>query len=318
MTQYVARRVLLIPLLLFAMSVLLFTLIQIAPGDPASILAPEGSLDPEVRERIIRSMGLDKPAPVQYMLWLGNWVQGDWGYSFSMGTSVRDAIAAALPVTLELQGLAILLSLTVSIPVGILSAVRKYSLFDNVATVFSLLGISLPDFWLGLTLMMVFAVGLGWLPSTGMGEGEPLLSRARYFLMPVVVLAAAQLASFTRFTRSSMLDVLTENYVITARAKGLLERVVLYRHALKNALIPVVTIVSLALVRMLGGAVIVESVFGWPGIGRMALRAVTARDAMLIMGITMVTALIVMLLNLITDVVYVFLDPRISFEGGKS
>lgn len=317
MTQYILRRVLLIPFILLAISILLFGLIQIAPGDPVSLLVPEGDLDPELRQRLIHAMGLDKPVHEQYLIWLGNWVRGDWGYSFSQGAPVREVIMAAIPVTLELQGLAILVALIVSIPVGVISAVKHYSLIDHAATVFSLLGISFPNFWLGLTLMMIFAVRLGWLPSTGMGEDLPLLSRWRFFVMPVFVLAAAQLASFTRFTRSSMLEVLSQNYITTARAKGLSDGSMLVRHAIKNALIPVVTIVGLALVRLLGGSVIVESIFGWPGIGRLALRAVFNRDAMLIMGITMITAGMVMILNLLVDLSYVFLDPRISFRGER-
>jgi peptide/nickel transport system permease protein len=315
---YLLQRVALIPLLMLGVSLLLFALVQVVPGDPVALLVPEGELDPAQRERIIRNLGLDQPAHVQYLAWLSGWVRGDWGFAFSRGVGVREAILEALPVTLQLQGLALLLALAVALPVGVLAAVRRYSWFDNLATVGTLFGISMPDFWLGLSLMMIFSVSLGWLPSTGMGEGEPVPDRAAYFVMPVLVLATANLAVFTRFTRTSVLDVLSQNYITTARAKGVAEARVLVVHAVRNALIPVITVVGLSVTRLLGGSVIVESVFGWPGLGRLALGAVLSRDISLILGITMVAAALVMLVNLAVDLAYGVANPRIRLRDSRA
>jgi peptide/nickel transport system permease protein len=315
---YLLQRVALIPLLMLGVSLLLFALVQLVPGDPVALLVPEGELDPAQRERIIRNLGLDQPAHVQYLAWLSGWVRGDWGFAFSRGVGVREAILEALPVTLQLQGLALLLALAVALPVGVLAAVRRYSWFDNLATVGTLFGISMPDFWLGLSLMMIFSVSLGWLPSTGMGEGEPVPDRAAYFVMPVLVLATANLAVFTRFTRTSVLDVLSQNYITTARAKGVAEARVLVVHAVRNALIPVITVVGLSVTRLLGGSVIVESVFGWPGLGRLALGAVLSRDISLILGITMVAAALVMLVNLAVDLAYGVANPRIRLRDSRA
>lgn len=314
LTHYILRRLLGVIPLLIAISVLVFALIHLAPGDPAAFFVSEGEFSAEQQAAIRAKFGLDQPLPMQYLIWLGNAARGDFGRSFSFGVPVGRLLAERLPATLELQAAALFFALLLSIPIGIASAIRQYSLFDNVASAGAFAGISLPDFWFALMLQLLFTLQLGWLPSSTMGEGEPWTTRWSYFVMPVIVLGLARLASFTRFMRSSMLEVIHQDYITTARAKGVRRWDILTLHALRNALIPMVTIVGLQLPRLVGGAVIVENVFAWPGLGALAVDAVLRRDYPVIMGVTMVTAVFVLLLNLIVDIVYVLVDPRITFE----
>jgi peptide/nickel transport system permease protein len=314
LTQFILRRLLgLIPVLL-AISLLVFVLIHLAPGDPSAYFVSEGNFSPAQQAAIRAKFGLDQPLPIQYLIWLGNAVRGDFGRSFSFGMPVNQLIAERLPATVELQAAALLFALALSIPIGIASAIRQYSLFDNLASATSFAGISLPDFWFALMLQLFFTLQLGWLPSSTMGAGEPWATRWTYFVMPVIVLGLARMASFTRFMRSSMLEVIHQDYITTARAKGVSRWGLLTTHALRNALIPMVTIVGLQLPRLVGGAVIVESVFAWPGLGLLAVDAVLRRDYPVIMGITLVTAVFVLVLNLLVDVIYVLIDPRITFD----
>jgi peptide/nickel transport system permease protein len=311
---YIIRRVLsLIPMLL-AISLLVFTIIHLAPGDPTAFFVSEAEFNPEQQAKIAARFGLDKPIYVQYLIWLKNALQGEFGRSFSYGVSVATLIGERLPSTMQMQAAALLLALMLSIPIGILSAIKQYSLFDNLASSLAFLGISLPDFWFALMLQLLFTLQLNWLPSSTMGQDEPFPGRVRYYVMPVVVLGLARMASFTRFMRSSMLEVIRQDYITTARAKGVSERVVLMRHGVRNALIPMVTAVGLQLPRLVGGAVIVESVFAWPGLGFLAVDSVLRRDYPVIMGLTMVTAVFVLILNLIVDLIYALVDPRITFE----
>jgi peptide/nickel transport system permease protein len=314
LTQYILRRLLGIIPILLAISILVFTLIHLAPGDPSAYFVSEAEFSPEQQAAIRAKFGLDQPIPVQYVIWLGNALRGDFGRSFSFGMPVSQLLAERLPATIELQTAALFFALLLSIPIGILSAVRQYSLFDNVASATAFAGISLPDFWFALMLQLFFTLQLGWLPSSTSGEGSGWDTRWSYFVMPVIVLGLARMASFTRFMRSSMLEVIHQDYITTARAKGVSRWTVLTSHALRNALIPMVTIIGLQLPRLVGGAVIVESVFAWPGLGLLAVDAVLRRDYPVIMGITMVTAIFVLFLNLIVDIIYVLVDPRISFE----
>jgi peptide/nickel transport system permease protein len=311
---YGIRRILLLIPMLFGISILVFTIIHLAPGDPTAFFVSEASFSPEQKARIMTRLGLDKPLPVQYLLWLQNVLQGDLGRSFSFGVPVTDLIGQRLPATVQLQAAALILALLISVPIGILSAIKQYSLFDNTASSFAFFGISLPDFWFALMLQLLFTLQLGWLPSSTMGEGQPFPARLSYFVMPVLVLGLARMASFTRFMRSSMLEVIRQDYITTARAKGIAERTVLARHALRNALIPMITAVGLQLPRLVGGAVIVESVFAWPGLGFLAVDSVLRRDYPVIMGLTMVTAVFVLVLNLLVDIVYAVVDPRLTFE----
>lgn len=311
---YTIHRVMMLIPMLLGISLLVFTIIHLAPGDPTAFFMSEKDFSPEQQARLREKFGLDKPLPVQYMMWLGKAIQGDFGRSFSFGKPVSDLIGDRLPATVQLQAAALFFALLFSIPIGIVSAVKQYSIFDNIASLTAFFGISMPAFWFALMLQLLFTLQLGWLPSSTMGTDVAFPLRLQYYVMPVIVLALARMASFARFMRSSMLEVIRQDYIVTARSKGLSERVVLMRHALRNAMIPMITAIGLQLPRLVGGAVIVESVFAWPGLGFLAVDSVLRRDYPVIMGLTMVTASFVLLVNLVVDIVYALVDPRISFE----
>lgn len=317
-TSYLLSRAFSIIPMLLMISVIVFTIIQLAPGDPTAFFISQSDFDPALQARIRAKLGLDQPVYVQYWRWLVNALQGDFGRSFSFGVPVAQLIGERLPSTLQLQGLALLFALLISIPIGIVSAVRQYSIFDHLSSGVAFFGISMPDFWFALMLQLFFTLQLGWFPSSTDGAGTPFPARLSYFVMPVIVLSLARLASFTRFMRSSMLEVIHQDYITTARAKGVNRWRVLSTHALRNALIPMVTIVGLQLPRLVGGAVIVEFVFAWPGLGALAVDSVLRRDYPVIMGITMVTAAFVLILNLLVDIIYTFVDPRITFDSAGS
>jgi peptide/nickel transport system permease protein len=314
MPAFVIRRIAgLVPLLVL-FSAFLFVLIRLAPGDPATFFMPAQGGDPAARDKIVAQLGLDKPVPVQYVLWLSSLVRGDLGFSWTYGQPVTEIIAQRLGASAQLWLATMIFALVLAVPIGILSAVKRNSIFDVTATLVSFLGISLPDFWLGLMLLLLFALTLGWLPTSGMGDDLPVLGRAAHFVLPVLVLGTQLLPWYVRFLRSSVLEVLTKDYVATARAKGLSEGLVLGRHVLSNALLPMVTIIGLSVPRFVGGAVIVESIFAWPGIGRLALDGALRRDYPIVMGLIVVTFVFVVLTNLVTDLIYMRLDPRISFD----
>ena len=297
---------------LFVVSVITFVLIHAAPGGPAILLQPD--LTREQMRELRAELGLEDPLPVQYGRWLGNLAQGRLGRSLSQGLPVTTLIADRLPATLILSGAALLLTLVLGIPLGVLSAVKRNGLLDYLVTGLAFLGMSVPVFWFGIILIIIFSVELGLLPSAGMytlGEPFSAADRLRYLIMPTAVLAIANLAQITRYTSSSMLGTLTEDYVRTARAKGLAERAVLVRHVLRAALVPVVTVVGLLLPRLVAGAAITEAIFAWPGMGRLAVDAAVQRDYPLIMGITLMISAIVVLSNLVVDVIYGWIDPRI-------
>jgi peptide/nickel transport system permease protein len=317
-TAYLARRVLLVIPLLIGLSILIFGLIQAAPGDPVlALLGPQAATNPQIIEQARENWGLNDPLPVQYLRWLGNIVQGDFGRSYSFNNvPVLDLIGQRAVATLQLQGLALLLALSIAVPVGIISATRQYSPTDNVITVASFVGLALPNFWLALLLQIWLAVNLGWLPtlSAGLGDvGWP--ERIKFYIMPVTVAALPSIAYFARFMRSAMLEVIGQDYVRTAQAKGLGPRPVLYRHALRNALIPMVTVIGLQLPQILSGAVIIEQIFAWPGLGDLAYRAITQRDYPVILGVTLVSGFAVMVASVITDFVYVLVDPRLKLTN---
>jgi peptide/nickel transport system permease protein len=314
MTRYIVRRLLIMIPLLLGLSVFVFVLIRLAPGDPTLFyLPPEDVSDPAIRLRIMTRLGLDQPIHIQYFRWLTSALQGDFGFAYGYGEPVLKLIADHVPATVQLQSSALLLALIVAIPIGIISATRQYSLTDNTVTLFAFFGLSMPSFWFALMLMLLFAVTLGWLPAVGAGETKPWTERWKYLVMPAVVLAFNYMATYVRFMRSSMLENIRMDYVVTARAKGLGERRVLFGHALKNAILPVITVVGLSIPRLLGGAIIVESIFAWPGIGRLGYDAVLRRDYPTIMGLTMLTATFVMFVNLAVDILYSFADPRIAY-----
>jgi len=297
---------------LFVVSVITFVLIHAAPGGPAILLQPD--LTREQMRELRAELGLEDPLPVQYGRWLGNLAQGKLGRSLSQGLPVTTLIGDRLPATLILSGAALLLTLALGIPLGVLSAVKRNGPADYLVTGLAFLGMSVPVFWFGIILIIVFSVELGLLPSAGMytlGEPFSAADRLRYLIMPTAVLAIANLAQITRYTSSSMLGTLAEDYVRTARAKGLAERAVLVRHVLRAALVPVVTVVGLLLPRLVAGAAITEAIFAWPGMGRLAVDAAVQRDYPLIMGITLMISAIVVLSNLVVDVIYGWIDPRI-------
>lgn len=297
---------------LFVVSIVTFVLIHSAPGGPAILL--QGDLTQEqIRERMA-DLGLNDPLPVQYARWLGNLLQGQLGRSLSQGVPVGTLIAERLPATLLLSGAALLLTLAVGLPLGVLSAIKRNGVVDVLVTGVAFFGMSVPVFWLGILLILLFSVQLGMLPSAGMYSLDQPFSlgdRLRYLVMPTVVLATANMAQITRYTSSSVLAVLAEDYVRTAHAKGLAGRVVLTRHALRAALIPVITIVGVMLPRLVTGAAITEAIFAWPGMGRLAVDAAVQRDYPLVMGITLIVSAVVIASNLVVDMVYGWADPRI-------
>ena len=317
MTSYVARRLAqMIPLLL-GITVVLFAVIQAAPGGPeAALLESDRFIDPQVIEAYRERLGVDQPIPVQYARWLGAAMRGDLGVSFSTTRPVSEMILERLPATLELMGASFLFAAILAFAVGVLSAVRQYSWFDHAATGLSFVGIAMPVFWFALILQLVFGVHLGWLPVAGTQTvgASSLGDHLLHLVLPATVLSFRYVAGWSRYLRSSMLDVLRADFVRTARAKGLAERVVVGGHALRNAMIPVVSVMALNLAGLFSGAVITETIFAWPGIGRMFVQAMFARDYPLLMGILLLGSTMVVVFNLLADILYGVLDPRIRYE----
>jgi peptide/nickel transport system permease protein len=305
-----------IPLLLL-FSALIFALIHLTPGDPANFFLPQDQTDPQLRARVLARLQLDQPLPVQYFAWASGLVRGDLGYSWTYDQPVLGVVMERFTASLQLWVPALLLALLVAVPVGVVSAVRKGSWVDHGATVLTLCGISLPDFWLALMLLMLFSLGLRWLPAAGDGQSVDAVHRLPYFVLPVIVLSAPLIPFYSRLLRASLFEVLTTDYVRTARSKGLPRALVLSRHSLRNALLPLATIVGFSAARLVGASVIVESVFAWPGLGRLALDASLRRDYPLVMGVVVLTFLVVMLINLLVDVGYMLLDPRIRFSRAR-
>ena len=314
MMRYIVRRLLIMIPLLLGLSLFVFVLIRLAPGDPTVFyLPPERAADPAIRLKVMTRLGLDQPLHIQYIRWLTSALQGDFGYAYGYGEPVMKLILDHVPATVQLQLAALILALVVALPIGIISATRQYSLLDNSVTLFAFLGLSMPNFWFALMLMLLFAVRLDILPAVGAGIDKPLIERWKYFVMPSVVLAFTYMATYVRFMRSSMLENIRMDYITTARAKGLHERTVLFGHALKNAILPVITIVGMSIPRLIGGSIIIESIFAWPGIGRLGYDAVLRRDYPTIMGLTILTAAFVMFVNLAVDILYSYADPRIVY-----
>jgi peptide/nickel transport system permease protein len=301
---------------LFLVSVIVFSLVHLIPGDVVDVLMGEGHDDPLVEAALRKDLGLDKPIVIQYFYWLGNVLQGDLGKSVITHKPVTQMIATRFPATALLALAAGFVAILISIPAGIIAAYRQNTFADYMAMGISLGGISIPNFWLGIMLILFFAQFLGWLPSMGYTPifKNPMEALA-HLIMPAITLGTAMAASLTRFTRSEMLEELRQDYVRTARAKGLKERVVLLRHVLKNSLIPTITIIGMQIAGLLDGAVITETVFAWPGIGRLAVRAVLERDYPLVQGIVLFSAVIFVVMNLLVDLTYRMLDPRVRLES---
>ncbi len=326
MGWYLLKRLLqAIPLLLGIVTVTFF-ITRLAPGDPMDIyLESQRQIDPEVIELIRKKHGLDQPIYVQYVKWVANVARGDFGESFRYRRPVSHLLAEAIPYTLQLTILALVLDALLGISLGIISAVKQYSALDKAVTLGSLIIYAIPGFWLALMLVLVFSVNLGWFPTSQTRSMDydflsfwgKLLDRLWHLVLPVFVLGVASAAGTARYMRNRLLEVLNEEYVLSARARGFRERVVILKHALRNALIPIVTIYGLTLPFLLGGAVIIETIFAWPGMGRMAVEAVTSRDYPLIMATTTVAAVLTVLGNLLADITYASVDPRVSYDGKK-
>lgn len=317
MTTYILRRVLQMVPLLFGISIILFAVIQAAPGGPEGSLLETGRfIDPQVIEAYRERLGVDQPVHIQYVRWLTAALTGDLGVSFSTTRPVSEMILERLPATLELMASAFLFAALVAVGLGIFSAVRHYSLFDHFGTGLSFVGIAMPVFWFALILQLVFAVKLGWLPVSGTETvGDPSLwDHLRHLILPGFVLSVRYIAGWSRYLRASLLGVLKADFVRTARAKGLPERIVIGVHAVRNALIPVISIMALSLADLFSGAVITETIFAWPGIGRLFVQAMFARDYPLLMGILLMGSVMVIVFNLLADIAYGVLDPRIRYE----
>jgi peptide/nickel transport system permease protein len=315
MGRYLLSRLMQSVALLSVISLVTYTLVLLAPGGPSILLDPLMTRDQ--REQMKHLMGLDQPVYLQYSRWIKSVFQGDLGRSFSLGRPVRDIIVKQLPNTALLSGTALILTILIAIPLGIYSAVHRNSLADQLVTLAVFFGLSVPVFWLGILLIVLFSLSLRWLPAGGMvtiGAPFSLGDLLQHMAMPVIVLASSNLAVLTRFTRSSMISVLQEDYVRTARAKGLVERLVLYRHAFKNAMIPSLTVLGLLLPRLVGGSAITETVFVWPGMGLLAVQAAYERDYPMIMGIALIVSLVVVISNLGVDLLYAYFDPRVRYE----
>jgi len=343
-TTYIARRLVQTIVLLFLLSIILFALVNLAPGGPLSAYGQGRRIRPEQAEILKRQFGLDKPLPLQYVYWLvGNdWTQvdtngdgvadasgsrlgilrGDFGFSYRTRKPVLDEIGQRFPNTIYLMSITMGLALLIAIPIGILSAVRQYSVFDFIATTFSFAGQAIPEFWLGLLLIIIFYV---WLrnPFTGepllppgqmSGDNPSLMDSISHLVLPVLTGALGWVAWYSRFIRSSMLEILPLDYLRTARAKGASERMVVYKHALRNALIPIVTLVALDLPYIFTGAVLIETIFAWPGMGRLYYQAAVERDYPLLMAVLIIGAAFIILSNLLADVLYAMLDPRVRYS----
>ncbi|WP_419728122.1 ABC transporter permease [Lichenicola sp.] len=303
-----------IPLLL-AISLILFAIVHLAPGGPLDMYTDNPSVTPAALEHIRRAYGLDRPVPLQYLMWLRSMVVGDWGFSIRTGRPVLAEIADRLPATLLLGGTAMLLAFLLALPVGVLTALHRSSRLDHLLTLLSFSGISIPVFWLALMLQLLFSIMLGWLPAAGytvFGDAS-LGDRLAHLAMPACVLSLATAAGWSRFLRSSLLDVLRQDYIRTAYAKGQTTAGMLVHHALRNALVPMVTVMALDLASIISGAVITETVFAWPGIGRLFIESMDGRDYPVLMGLMMTGSLALVLANLAADIAYAVIDPRIRF-----
>jgi ABC-type dipeptide/oligopeptide/nickel transport system permease component len=322
MLQYTLRRLLLIVPVIVGVLVIVFVAVRLVPGDPATVyLGPEGT--PAERERITRLLGLDRPVPVQFALYAYRALQGDFGRSIFLRTDVTRLIRTTFPATLELALLALALTALIAVPLGLLAAVRANTAVDLAATLVALLGVSMPIFWFGVLAILLFSLQLGWLPSFGrgpglfpaLGSGDPriVLEALRYAFLPSLTLAITSIALVARLVRSSMLEVLGLDYVRTARAKGLHERGVVIKHAFRNALLPVVTVFGLQFGTLMGGAVVTEIVFAWPGLGRLIVNAVSQRDFPVIQGSVIFIAVLISVVNLVVDLSYALINPKVRY-----
>ena len=306
MLKFIGKRVLMLIPVLIGVSLIVFTLMQLSPGDPAMIILGAQAA-PEDIANLREEMGLNDPLVMQFLRFLLGMFKLDFGTSYKDGMPVLSKLLEALPYTAQLTFSAVALALIVGIPAGIISATKQYSIFDRIVTVAALIGFSTPNFWLSIMLILVFSVNLQWLPVSGTGT-------ILHLVLPSIALGLQSAAVFTRMTRSSMLEVLNMDYIRTARAKGLSERVVILKHALKNALIPVITVVGLQIGLLFGGAILTETVFAWPGVGRLMIDSIRAKDTPVVQGGVIFTASIFVFINLLVDILYAYVDPRVKAQ----
>lgn len=319
MGEYTLRRILACLPLLVGITAVTFGIMQLAPGSPLMMMVdPDAS--PEDYIRIQEELGMDRPLHVQYVRWLGQVLQGNLGYAVQTGRPVAEMIFERMPATLLLTLSAVIVSYLIAVPLGVISALRQHSVTDYILTLFAFWGLSIPDFFFGVLLVYIFSLRLNLFPTSGyrtIGAGLAGLSlvtdRLRYMVLPMMVLALRGIASNMRYTRSSMLEVLGQDFIRTARAKGLPGRTVVYRHALRNAMLPVITMFGLTVPFLLGGSFIVETIFAWPGMGRLGVNAIFAREYPILMGLNLLTSTLVLGGNLLADILYAFVDPRIQY-----
>lgn len=319
MKKYLLRRLLISIPSILGISIVLFTILALAPGDPFADLATNPNVPPEVQTALHAKFGLDDPIPERYVRWLFAMLQGDWGFSFVSRVNVSTLILQRLPTTLLVLGLSQVLAFMIAVPVGVGAAIKPYSLFDQVASCFAFVGFSLPTFFTGLLFILVFSIHLNWLPfiyraDLNVTGWRWYWEEFRQAIMPIAVLGLYQGASWTRYVRSAVLDVIHLDYVTTARAKGLREEAVMINHVLRNALTPIVTLVALEMPAIFGGAIVTEQIFRVPGIGSLLISSILANDTPVIMSITFVFSCLVVLFNLIADLLYGWLDPRVSYS----
>lgn len=319
MGSYILRRVLIAIPTLILISFVIFAILALAPGDPLSQFAANPNVPLEVRENIKASFGLDKPWPVRYVKWATSLPRGDWGFSFASRVPVLDLVLQRIPQTLWVVGLAYVIAVIVAVPIGIISAIKQYSIFDQVATTIAFIGFSVPTFFTGLLLIIIFSVRLGWFPlvydtSLRVHDWPSLVQQMKQMAMPVAVLALFQAATITRFMRSSMLDNLPQDYVRTARAKGLTEFSVVMRHIVINSLIPVITLIALGVPQIFAGAIVTEQIFRINGLGELLIRSIQNSDTPVVMALAFIFAVLVVIFNLIADILYGILDPRIRYS----
>lgn len=308
--NYITKRLLLLIPIVLGVVTLVFFLIHMIPGDPVEIMLGEQAQAAD-KEALRHELRLDRPLAEQYVHYLAALAKGDMGRSIHSREAVTTIILHRFPATLLLTLAAMAVAVLIAVPLGILSAVRQYSVIDNASMLFALLGISMPNFWLGPLLILFFSIWLGWLPVSGMGG-------VTHLILPAVTLGTALTAILTRMIRASLLEVIREQYIVTARAKGLAEKVVLFKHALKNAMIPVITILGLQFGALLSGSIITETIFSWPGIGRLVIQAINQRDYPVVQGCVLLISLCYVLVNLLTDLFYGVVDPRIRLGGGRA
>lgn len=312
MHRYIIKRLLMMIPVLIGVTFLVFFILSLTPGDPAKMILGEQATEESI-EALREELGLNDPIILRYIKYMSKVIRLDFGYSYKNQLNVRDQVLSKFPNTAILASASILVALLLGIPLGILSAKKQYTLIDNISTVFGLMGVAMPSFWMGLVLVMIFSLTLGWLPSSGMGQDGPE-SVLKSLILPAITLGTAGTATILRMTRSSMLEVINQDYIDTARSKGLKESKITTRHMLKNALVPIITVIGLQFGGFLGGAALTETIFSWPGLGRFMVDSIKSKDTPLVLGSVILLAVIYSLVNLCIDILYAYVDPRIKSQ----